>query len=49
MRLRFSTILSIYTKLDLHPIKQLASSAQFEMDLRLEQSNLFFCVIALPS
>merc|ERR1711954_453272 len=43
MKLRFSTILSIYTKLDLHPIKQLASSEQFEMDLRLEQSNLFFC------
>lgn len=30
-------------------LTQLASSAQFEMDLRLEQSNLFFCVIALPS
>jgi len=49
MKLRFSTILSIYTKLDLHHLTQLASSAQFEMDLRLEQSNLFFCVIALPS
>ncbi len=42
-----STILSIDTKLGLHPLTQLASSTQFEMDLRLEQSNLFFCVIAL--
>ena len=49
MKRRFNTILSIYTKLDLHHLTQLASSAQFEMDLRLEQSNLFFCVIALPS
>jgi len=49
MKLHFSTILSIYTKLDLHPIKQLASSAQFEMDLRLEQSNLFFCDCTISS
>ena len=49
MRRQFNTMLSIYTKLDLHRLTQLASSAQFEMDLRLEQSNLFFCVIALPS
>ena len=49
MKRRSNMILSIYTKLDLHDLTQLASSAQFEMDLRLEQSNLFFCVIALPS
>ena len=36
MKRRFNTILSIYTKLDLHPVKQLASSTQFEMDLRSE-------------
>jgi len=49
MKLRFSTILSIYTKLNLHTITQLSLSVQFEMDLRLEQFNLFFCDYTMSS